>query len=102
MNRSDILNTAREYITKDRAATHGEAEDSFDAISSGWQWWMEVRRPGPLCAFDTAMMMVIFKAARMAGNQAHIDNAIDLCGYAALAGEIGAIQAQERAQEIWC
>jgi hypothetical protein len=89
MNRVEFLDTAKDCITRDRAATHGKAEQNFDAIARGWDWWLSIRSAGPLTAYDTAMMMVIFKAARMAGNPAHGDSATDLAGYAALAGELG-------------
>lgn len=88
MNRSDILDTAKTYITADRAATHGAAEDSFNAIAASWEVWLSIRKPGPLNAFDVACMMTLFKLARMAGNPGHIDSAVDAAGYAALAGEI--------------
>jgi hypothetical protein len=89
MNRVEFLDTAKDCITRDRAATHGKAEQNFDAIARGWDWWLSIRSAGPLTAYDTAMMMVIFKAARMAGNPSHGDSATDLAGYAALAGELG-------------
>jgi hypothetical protein len=89
MNRVEFLDTAKDCITRDRAATHGKAEQNFDAIARGWDWWLSIRTAGPLTAYDTAMMMVIFKAARMAGNPSHGDSATDLAGYAALAGELG-------------
>ena len=88
MNRTDILNTANQYITEDRAATHGNAEDNFAAIAGGWDWWLSIREHGPLSAFDVAMMMTIFKTARAASNKAHNDNFVDGAGYYALAGEI--------------
>jgi hypothetical protein len=34
-------------------------------------------------------MMVGFKQARSMGNPGHADNAVDQCGYSAIAGEIG-------------
>jgi hypothetical protein len=89
MNRSDILTTARQAVTVDRAATHGQAENTFGRIARGWDWWLASREPGPLTPFDVACMMSIFKLARMAGNPAHQDSAVDLCGYGAIAGEIG-------------
>ena len=92
MNRTEILLQAERFITKDRAAEHGDAENNFSAIANGWNWWMSIRKPGPLTAYDTAMMMVIFKAARLAGNPKHQDSAVDLAGYAAIAGEIGSAQ----------
>jgi hypothetical protein len=88
MNRADILDTAKTYCTADRAATHGSAENSFQAIGGAWEWWGSVRKPGPYNAYDVACMMVLFKLARMAGNPGHIDSAIDAAAYAALAGEI--------------
>ena len=88
MNRSDILKEAKRIVTKDRAATHGNAEDNFTAIADGWEWWMNLRKGGHLTSYDVAMMMVIFKIARAASNNGHTDNFIDGAGYFALAGEI--------------
>ena len=88
--RDDILLEAQQCITVDRAATHGDAEDSFQTIADVWSWWLS-NRPlpdDPLTAADVAMMMVLFKAGRIAGNSTHKDNYVDLAGYAALAGEI--------------
>ena len=86
--RDDILLEAMQCITHDRAATHGEAEDSFQTIADVWSWWLSNRTLSPLTAADVAMMMVLFKVARISGNKTHDDNYIDLAGYAALAGEI--------------
>ena len=33
MNRVEFLDTAKDCITRDRAATHGKAEQNFDAIA---------------------------------------------------------------------
>jgi hypothetical protein len=88
MNRSEILSAANICITKDRAATHGEAENNFAAIAGGWNWWLSIRQEGKLTAHDVAMMMSIFKTARAANNKNHIDNYIDNAGYQALAAEI--------------
>jgi hypothetical protein len=85
MNRTEILKTANEYITKDRQATHGNAENNFSFIAKLWSAYTEL----PITPQDVAMMMALLKMARFKGNPQHTDNAIDLCGYAALAGEIG-------------
>jgi hypothetical protein len=85
MNRTEILKTANEYITKDRQATHGNAENNFAFIAKLWSAYTEL----PITPQDVAMMMALLKMARFKGNPQHTDNAIDLCGYAALAGEIG-------------
>lgn len=88
MNRSEILDTAKEYVTRDRAATHGDAEDNFTQIAEVWTWWLSERLRDPVTAYDVAQMMSLFKKARAKANKAHLDNAIDDVGYSALAGEI--------------
>lgn len=86
--RSDILDTAKSHITKDRAATHGRAENSFAEIAGHWNWYLGARLKTPLTPFDVAMMMTGFKLARAKGNAGHQDNFIDGAGYLAIAGEI--------------
>ena len=88
MTRNEILALADKYITKDRAATHGDAEDSFAQI---WRLWSEYLdcEPDFITAKDVAILMVLFKVARFRKNPGHADNAIDMAGYAALAGEMG-------------
>jgi len=88
MNRSHILETAESHITTDRAATHGDAENSFSNMAGGWNWWCSIRPSGTFDAHDVAVMMTIFKIARIPGNAGHADNYIDAAGYIALAGEI--------------
>jgi len=90
MNRSEIIDTAKSHITKDRAATHGNAEDGFSAIAGHWTWWLQskLKAGHMITAHDVAQMMVGFKQARAMANAGHADNFIDEVGYAALAGEI--------------
>jgi hypothetical protein len=84
MTRAEILDHARQAITVDRAATHGEAEDTFGLIAALWSADLGV----PLTAVDVARLMVLFKLARFKGNPGHADNATDMVGYAAIAGEL--------------
>ena len=85
MNRADILDTAKEYVTKDRAATHGDAERNFGLIAAYWSAHLNKN----ISPHDVAVMMTLLKLARMKSNPAHADSAIDAAGYSALAGEIG-------------
>ena len=88
MNRKDVLQQAEKCITQDRAATHGDAEDSFSSIAELWEWYL-VRLDGKkLTAYDVAMMMSLFKHARAASNKGHDDNFVDAIGYLALASEM--------------
>lgn len=84
MNRSQILDTAKEYITKDRADTHGDAESNFGLIAAYWSAHLNVS----IRAHDVAVMMTLMKLARAKANPKHTDNWIDGCGYLACGGEI--------------
>ncbi len=95
MNRQQILDAAHQCITVDRAATHGDAEDSFAEIACVWNWWLSERLTGPITPYDVAKMMKLFKDARSKKNPFHLDNSIDSIGYEALAGEIAANMARD-------
>lgn len=86
VNRADILDTAKEYVTKDRAATHGDAERNFGLIAAYWSAHLNVS----IRAHDVAVMMTLMKLARARSNPKHTDNWIDGCGYLALGGEAAA------------
>jgi hypothetical protein len=84
MNRTHILETANEYVTRDRAATHGDAEDSFGKLAAIWGARLGVHiRPD-----QVAIMMLDLKTVRAWDNPKHQDNWIDMAGYAACGGEI--------------
>jgi hypothetical protein len=85
MDKTEILRTANEYITKDRQSTHGQAEDNFANISRLWSAYLDY----PITKQDVAILMTLLKIARYKHNPSYIDNAIDMAGYAALAGELG-------------
>lgn len=86
MNRSDILDTAKEVITNDRQATHGSAEDNFGLIAAYWS----AHLGRTIKPHDVAVMMTLLKLARAKANPKHVDNWIDGCGYLALGGETAA------------
>jgi len=84
VNRADILNTATNYVTRDRAADHGDLEDNFQMIASLWTVYLK----HPVTAVDVGNMMALLKIARAKSNPAHADNYVDCAGYMACAGEI--------------
>jgi hypothetical protein len=85
MKRADILATASEYVSIDRAATHGDAEDNFRRIADLWNAYLGVNT---ISAVDVAVMLALLKVARIRSNPKHADNWIDIAGYAACGGEI--------------
>ena len=86
MNRSDILDTAKQYVNVDRAGTHGDAESNFGLIAAYWSAHLDAY-VGPE---DVAIMMTLLKLARAKANPGHADNWVDGCGYLACGGEIAA------------
>ena len=84
MNRSDILHNAIDIITNDRQATHGKPEDSFANIANLWSAYLDKT----ISTQQVAVMMALLKIARTKNNPNHLDNFIDLAGYAALGGEL--------------
>lgn len=84
MSRDDILREAAQAVTVDRAATHGDMEDNFSNIAQIWS----VRLGKTVTTEQVAIMMVDLKTVRAWGNPGHMDNWVDMAGYAACGGEI--------------
>lgn len=84
MNRSDILHEANRIITQDREHTHGQPQDSFRKIAALWSSYLDYE----LVSCDVAAMMILLKLVRFQNNSEHIDNPIDIAGYAAILGEL--------------
>ena len=86
-DRAKVLDTAKGYVTKDRAADHGDMEDNFRTIASYWNTHLGLIE-GFIEPQDVAVMMTLLKIARIRQNEKHLDNWIDGCGYMACGGEI--------------
>ena len=84
--RSSVLDTAKQYVTKDREATHGEMEDNFQSIGMLWEQYFDYG--WSFSPADVAVMMALLKVARLKSNKDNPDNYIDACGYMACAGEL--------------
>ena len=86
MKRAEILYTAKQYVTKDRDATHGDMEDNFDSIAELWQIYFN--NEWDFTSTDVAVMMTLLKIARLKSNKSNPDNWVDACGYMACGGEL--------------
>lgn len=75
---------AESIINGEREGTYGKAEDSFEVISKLWSGYLNKQ----VSSIDVANLMVLMKVARNATGVYKEDNWIDICGYAALGGEI--------------
>lgn len=85
LDRSEVLRRANQHVSVDRAATHGSAENNFESVAVLWSWWLGKT----ITAHDVAMMMGLFKDARIKSNPSHADSYEDGCGYRAIAAELG-------------
>jgi len=84
LTRAEVLDTAKEYVTKDRASDHGDMEDNFKTIAIYWSGHLNCE----VLPVDVGVMMLLLKAARAKSNPRHSDNYIDAAGYAACAAEL--------------
>lgn len=81
--RSDVLDTIRGAVCRDRQNSYGDAEDNFQNIADYWNLWLKQRGyPTTLTPTDVAMMSAQLKMARAAVNPTYMDNWVDLGGYA--------------------
>jgi hypothetical protein len=83
-----LLREASTAISKDRMVAYGNCGPSSERVSILWNAWMEVTGHTSLTPEDVAMMMALFKAARIAYNPNSRDSYVDMIGYVALAGEM--------------
>jgi len=84
--RSEILDTAKQYVTKQREKEHGEMEANFEMIGELWGIYLGHH----IDTSDVAVMMTLLKIARIKSNPSNSDSWIDSCGYMACGGELSA------------
>jgi len=84
--RAKILDKAKQTICSDREGQYGTPEDSFTEIAKNWTVYLDK----PITAKDVAVMMCLFKIARIKTGRFKTDNWVDLVGYAACGAEVEA------------
>lgn len=85
-NRSGILEEASNLISGERHEEYGDAKGNFEKIAGYWNAHLGL--VNFISAQDVAAMMVLLKVSRLQGEEPQIDTYIDICGYAAIGGEI--------------
>lgn len=92
MTRAEILEAARKCVCGDRDEQYGSPEESFDTIADLWNAYLHniipKSVPDMICAADVAVMMALFKIARIAKGVKKDDSWIDAAGYIACGAEI--------------
>lgn len=94
MRASEVLKTAAELITGDRARTHGPAYENHMNIAALWSAYLGVE----INAFQACIMMAQLKIARTKTGEINPDDLLDAIAYLALAAQI---QAQMIADGTW-
>ena len=84
--RSEILDTAKKYVTKERANVHGDMKTNLTAIAKLWSVYLDT----DIKPHDIGVMMNLLKIARIKFNPENADNWVGACGYMALSGELSA------------
>ena len=91
MTKEEILKKAKDLISGDRNDTHGDAFQNHAEIAEFWNIFLDkkLQPMASISAEDIALMMVLMRISRNnQGKKNNLDNFIDMCGYAAIAGEI--------------
>lgn len=84
MDRETCLTEAMQTICVDRNDQYGEPENNFKLIAKYWNVYLN----SELTAEDVAIMMTLFKIARMNTGKPKLDNYIDAVGYLACGCEV--------------
>lgn len=94
--RGNVLLEAHKIINGDRQQSYGNPEDTHQVIADLWNGYLQglAYVYGDEFCFphltnaDVAYMMVLFKIARQINGAGKRDNAVDGCGYLALAWDM--------------
>ena len=81
-----LFDVAKSIINGHRQDDYGTPEDSFQNIANYWNAYfaqIHDKRENGLTAEDVAIMMVLFKIARL-GHAYTRDSVVDMCGYSAI------------------
>lgn len=84
MKREDILKAANACVNGSRQQDYGNPEDNFKKIGDLWSAYTG-HKYSPV---DVSIMLMLMKVGRMSTGSGTDDTYIDMCGYAACAGEI--------------
>ena len=88
MTREELLKRAEECVNGEREGDYGSPEQSFQTIANFWTIYLGTKHADHIEPEDVAIMMMLLKVARLAGNHATDDSLVDIAGYAACCAEI--------------
>ena len=81
LTKEEILDKVKNIVCGDREAAHGNVGDTFQRIADYWKVHLQHKGSVSVTPVDVAIMMGLFKIARLEGNPYHWDYWEDLIGY---------------------
>tara|TARA_R110002110_G_scaffold280310_2_gene495037 strand:+ start:1008 stop:1328 length:321 start_codon:yes stop_codon:yes gene_type:complete len=96
ITRSEILDTAKKYVLKDRADQHGDMESNLTTIAEYWGIHLGMH----IAPHDVAVMMTLLKIARIKSSPENPDHWIDCAGYSACGAELIAKKPEPKVEKI--
>jgi len=90
MNTTEILEQAKKLVSGDRHDKHGDKIVNHENIARLWSGYLQNKTQLKinLLPEDVANLMILLKVARSQAGQHNVDDYVDTCGYASIAGEI--------------
>lgn len=82
--RREILDKAADAVLRDRQSTYGDLEDNFTHTAALWSVHLGI----DVTPTDVPILLALLKVARLKSSPDHMDNWVDIAGYAACGGEI--------------
>ena len=84
--RERVLRETEKAVMADRNADYAPPEENFRRIADLWNLYLEGK--SEITPYDTAIMMVLVKVARIQASPHLLDHLVDIAGYAACAGDV--------------
>ena len=90
MNTTEILEKTKKLVSASRHDKHGDKVINHENIARLWTGYLvnKFKLNLILLPEDVANLMTLLKIARTQSGKFNIDDFVDACGYAAIAGEI--------------
>ena len=90
MKSTEILDKTKNLLSEDREKSHGDKVLNHENIARLWSSYFQNKYKIAILVLpeDVANLMTLLKIARTQAGKFNLDDYIDACGYAAIAGEI--------------
>ena len=90
MKSTEILDKTKNLLSEDREKSHGDKVLNHENIARLWSSYFQNKYKIAILVLpeDVANLMNLLKIARTQAGKFNLDDFIDACGYAAIAGEI--------------